>query len=80
MESLLRLLQNQTFQSCYDVLLLMEDLQSDYRIEYYRYKLFQLFPSFIQPLLVKDFEGWNPLQVGLSLESLETHSREISFT
>lgn len=49
-----------------DVLVLMESLQIDYPVEYYRYKLFQLLPSFLQPAIQTDFLDWNPLTVGIS--------------
>lgn len=50
-----------------DVLVLMESLQMDYPVEYYRYKLFQLLPSFLQPAIQTDFHEWNPLTVGVCL-------------
>lgn len=50
-----------------DVLVLMESMQIDYPVEYYRYKLFQLLPSFLQPAIQNDFLDWNPLTVGFSL-------------
>lgn len=47
-----------------DVLSFFEDLQIDYSIEYYRYKLFQLLPWTLQPSIEHAFKDWNPLEVG----------------
>ena len=47
-----------------DVLSFFEDLQIDYSIEYYRYKLFQLLPWTLQPSIEHTFKDWNPLEVG----------------
>lgn len=48
-----------------DVLVLLESLQIDYPVEYYRYKLFQLIPSLMKPALLQQFSNWDPLQVVL---------------
>lgn len=46
-----------------DVLVLLESLQVDFPVEYYRYKLQQLVPSLLQPALLQSFAHWEPLQV-----------------
>ena len=50
-----------------DVLSFFEDLQIDYSIEYYRYKLFQLLPWTLQPSIEHAFKDWNPLEVGYAM-------------
>ena len=52
-----------------DVLVLLESLQIDFPVEYYRYKLQQLVPSMLQPALLQTFAHWEPLQVGKGRES-----------
>ena len=61
LESILRIIQTFTTESSLqakkplEVLLLMEDLQMDFPVEYYRYKLFQLLPSLLQPAIQSSF-------------------------
>ena len=60
-----------------DVLLLMEDFQMEYPVEYYRYKLFQLFPSLFQPAVQTHFIDWNPLTEAKKFEELAYHVKDI---
>ena len=47
-----------------EVLLLMEKFQINDPTEYYRYKIYQILPSLLQPAIQYAFSGWNPLSVG----------------
>lgn len=60
-----------------DVLLFMEDFQMDFPVEYYRYKLFQLFPSLIQPVIQTHFAEWNPLTVIFNFFKLNVGSKTL---
>lgn len=46
-----------------DVLSFFEELQIDFPVEYYRYKVFQLLPWTLQPSIEREFLDWNPLEV-----------------
>ena len=46
-----------------EVLLLLEKFQINYPTEYYRYKVYQLLPSLLQPAIQHAFATWNPLAV-----------------
>lgn len=46
-----------------EVLLLMEKFQISYPTEYYRYKVYQILPSLLQPAIQHAFATWDPLSV-----------------
>lgn len=46
-----------------DVLNFFEDLQIDFPVEYYRYKVYQLLPWLLQPAIEQTFAEWSPLEV-----------------
>ena len=46
-----------------DVLSFFEEMQIDFPVEYYRYKVFQLLPWTLQPSIEQEFKDWNPLEV-----------------
>lgn len=76
-ETILRSIQAFSPKSPLDVLVFMEDLQINYPVEYYRYKLFQLLPSMLQPILQSTFAEWNPLTVIEKLASNEIGSQTV---
>ena len=43
----------------------MEDLQIEFPVEYYRYKVYQLLPWLLQPAIDQEFANWNPLEVSM---------------
>ncbi|OAO17528.1 tuftelin-interacting protein [Blastocystis sp. ATCC 50177/Nand II] len=60
-----------------DVLVLLESLQIDFPVEYYRYKLQQLVPSLLQPALLQTFAHWEPLQNAHAFSELMDHVQDV---